>query len=594
MCGIVGAIGEMAITDYLLKGLKRLEYRGYDSAGVALMDTAGELHVTKVAGKIANLVPLVDASIEAVSGIGHTRWATHGPANETNAHPHLSASGRFAIVHNGVIDNYKDLKTHYLSGVTCQSDTDTEVVANLIDHFVSARPEDELGALREALRLLEGSYALAIVDRHHPDRLYAAKEKSPLLIGLAASGNLICSDAMAGIGLTKDFLLIQDGDLAVLTQNEVTVQTLDGETVTRQIRTFDEDEDDLDKGLYPYYMLKEIEEQPAVLRQITTAYEEGVDDLPAIVDEMAQADTIYMVASGTSYHASCVAKKWFEQELGKRVEAHIASEFAYEMPVISARPLFVFLSQSGETADSRHALVQVKAAGYPSLTITNVKGSTLAREATYSLPLLAGREVAVASTKAYTAQLAVMAYLLHRIKGDTQQLLEGLKKVEVAEERLLSQAEKIHELVKANLMDTRNAFYIGRGLDHLAAMENALKLKEISYLQVESFAAGELKHGTIALIEPGTPVIAIVTQPHLAKQTRSNLEEVKARGGRTLTIASSDLAVSGDTVVVEEVPVHLRPFLSVLVGQLIAYYTALEKGYNVDQPRNLAKSVTVE
>ncbi|RLK62909.1 glutamine--fructose-6-phosphate transaminase (isomerizing) [Atopobacter sp. AH10] len=594
MCGIVGAIGNIAIAKYLLKGLQRLEYRGYDSAGIALMDKLGDIHVTKVAGKIANLIPLVDQSVEAVSGIGHTRWATHGPANTENAHPHLSASGRFAIVHNGVIDNYKELKERYLSDVEFLSDTDTEVVANLIDRFVSDNKEDELEGLRKALRLLEGSYALGIIDRKHPERLYAAKEKSPLLVGVADEGHIICSDAMAGISVTKAYLLIQDGDLAILTADDVRIENLSGEVVEREMQRFDEEDSDLDKGLYPYYMLKEIEEQPSVLRHITSLYQEGLEDLPQVLKELEKAETIYMVASGTSYHASCLAKRWFEQILNKRVEAHIASEFTYEMPVISQKPFFIFLSQSGETADSRHALVKVKAAGYPSLTITNVKGSTLAREASYSLPLLAGREVAVASTKAYIAQLAVMAYLVYALKGELPDLLKGLKQVEVAMERLLSQKEAIRDVVKENLLDTRNAFYIGRGLDYLTAMENALKLKEISYLQVESFAAGELKHGTIALIEDGTPVIAIVTQAHLAKQTRSNLEEVRARGGRSLTISSSDLALEGDTVVVDAVPMRLRPFLSVVVGQLIAYYTALEKGYNVDQPRNLAKSVTVE
>ncbi|MGO3171043.1 MAG: glutamine--fructose-6-phosphate transaminase (isomerizing) [Bavariicoccus seileri] len=593
MCGIVGSIGISAPQSYLLKGLHRLEYRGYDSAGIALLNGNGELKLAKTAGKVSDLEPLIDQEFDASIGIGHTRWATHGSATTENAHPHQSASGRFVIVHNGVIDNYLELADTYLKGVTFRSATDTEVIVQLVELFAQTSDTVE-DALLKVLNLLDGSYALALIDITEPDKLYAAKQKSPMLIGVAEDGFIVCSDALAGVQRTNEFIEIHDGELVALTSNDVTISDLEGNTVERESFKVDLTDDTLDKGIYPFYMLKEIEEQPIALRRISEVYshEEAISN--ELLEAVKEADRIYIVACGTSYNSGFVSKSWFERIAQKPAEIHIASEFAYDMPLLSQKPFFIFISQSGETADSRHALLRVNQLGYQSLTITNVKNSTLSREATFTLLLHAGPEVAVASTKAYIAQLAVLGYLIHTLAGSVDTFSHELRQVEVAVERLIAQQEDFETIAEDDLLDTPNAFYIGRGLDHLVSMENALKLKEISYIQTEAFPAGELKHGTIALIEEGTPVIALMTQPNVAAQTRSNLEEVKARGAKAITIVSGDLKTASDTIILDEVPVYLRPFLTVVVGQLLAYYTALHKGYNVDQPRNLAKSVTVE
>lgn len=600
MCGVVGVIGNLNIQEQLIKGLETLEYRGYDSAGIFVMNRETS-SLYKEVGRIEKLKQTVDFEFNASMGIGHTRWATHGPATVENAHPHMSQSQRFVLVHNGVIENYAELKETYLSHVTFYSQTDTEVIVNLVEYFVQQESVSTKQAFTKTLSLLKGSYALALIDQEDSEHLYAAKNKSPLLIGLGKDFNVICSDAMAAISVTSEFIEIHDHEVIVLSSNEVQVETLDGKKIMRDSFKAELDVSDLDKGAYPYYMIKEIEEQPAVIRQLVSQYylSEHSEIEEALLNQLEDSDRIYIVACGTSYHAGLIGKSLFESLLNVPVEVHLASEFAYQLPVFSQKPFFIFLSQSGETADSRQALVKVNELNYPSLTITNVKGSTLSREATHTLLLYAGPEIAVASTKAYTAQIAVLAVLVDHLANYKKQDLpldmqHELSLIASAMESVISEKYEIESWVNQSLMTTRNAFYIGRLSDYAVSMEAALKLKEISYIQTEAFAAGELKHGTIALIEEGTPVIAFVTQSGVDMHTRANIEEVKARGAKATIISSEALSQSGDHFVVPTVNETLSPLVSVVVAQLISYYTALGRGLDVDKPRNLAKSVTVE
>lgn len=602
MCGIVGCIGDNRIQTVILDGLEKLEYRGYDSAGLFIADADGTTQLVKKVGRIVNLREAVDESVPAFAGIGHTRWATHGPATENNAHPHRSQNGRFTLVHNGVIENFSELKETYLSHVNFQSQTDTEVAVNLVEYFSEKEGLSGKEAFRRALKEIRGSFAFGLLDEQAPGVLYAAKHKSPLLVGVGNGFNVICSDAMATISQTDTYLEIKDEELITITKDQVEIETIDGQAVERVPFKAELDADDIEKGAYPHYMLKEMDEQPAVLRRIIKEYtnEAGELEVPSeLLEEIGQSDRVYVVACGTSYHAGWIGKYLLEQLAGIPVEVFLASEFAYHQPILSEKPFFIFLTQSGETADSRQALVKVNEKGYPSLTITNVKGSTLSREATHTLLLHAGPEIAVASTKAYTAQITVMAVLaevLRRTKGRPQtfDMSHELAVIASAIEGVLDEKVVIKELVDQNLLETANAFYIGRYLDYYVAMEAALKLKEISYVQTESFAAGELKHGTIALIEEGTPVIALLSEPVVASHTRGNIEEVKARGAKTMVIAMEGSEREGDDIVLPKVQMELAPLLSVVVTQLIAYYTSLGKGLDVDKPRNLAKSVTVE
>lgn len=601
MCGVVGMVGYGKVAETLITGLEKLEYRGYDSAGIFTFDqTSGQLN--KEIGRIAALKSIVDLQASAQVGIGHTRWATHGPATKENAHPHLSSTGRFVLVHNGVIENYKELKSTYLADVTFHSQTDTEVAVMLVEYFALKEDLSTEQAFLKALTHIQGSYAFGLIDTTTPDVLYAAKNKSPLLVGLSDDCNLLASDAMATIHLTQDYLEIKDKEMVILTAENVTIKNFAGDIIERAPFTAELDASDLEKGAYPFYMIKEIEEQPAVMRRLIQAYK-GEDELfelsADLLDALKLADRLYVVACGTSYHAGWVGKSFFEKLTNKPVECHLASEFAYDMPILSENPFFIFLTQSGETADSRQALVRVNELAHPSLTITNVKGSTLSREATYTLLLHAGPEIAVASTKAYTAQIAVMAIVADALRASMGidspfNMVQALSLISNAMDSILSEKERIETWVNKNLMENRNAFYIGRLSDYYVAMEAALKLKEITYIQTEAFAAGELKHGTIALIEEGTPVFGIITNPVVASHTRGNIEEVKARGAHTMTIVTQNLAVEGDQFVISNVEPLLSPLVSVLPTQLISYYTALGRGLDVDKPRNLAKSVTVE
>ncbi|MDT9027529.1 MULTISPECIES: glutamine--fructose-6-phosphate transaminase (isomerizing) [Rossellomorea] len=600
MCGIVGYIGSSDTKEILLKGLEKLEYRGYDSAGIAVQNDEG-IHVFKEKGRIADLRGIVDESVSSNTGIGHTRWATHGVPSKVNAHPHQSNSGRFTIVHNGVIENYSQLKREYLSDVTFKSDTDTEVIVQLIEKIVEEGNTVE-EAFRQTLMLLKGSYAIALLDSENDETIYVAKNKSPLLVGLGKDFNVVASDAMAMIQVTDQYVELMDKEMVIVTKEKVEIQNLIGEVMERAPYTAEIDASDIEKGTYPHYMLKEIDEQPLVMRKIIQAYQNESNELhidEPIVGAMKEADRVYIIACGTSYHAGLVGKQFIEKSAGIPVEVHVASEFSYNMPLLSKKPLFIFISQSGETADSRAVLVQVKELGHKSLTITNVAGSTLSREADYTLLLHAGPEIAVASTKAYTAQLAVLAILAHvagQACGNNQDfdLVQELGIVATAMEALCDTKEEFEDIAREYLSTTRNCFFIGRSLDFYVGLEGALKLKEISYIQAEGFAGGELKHGTIALIEEGTPIVALATQEEVNLGIRGNVKEVVARGANPCIISMKGLEDEEDRFVIPEVNPLLTPLISVIPLQLISYYAALHRDCDVDKPRNLAKSVTVE
>ncbi|MEG7380003.1 glutamine--fructose-6-phosphate transaminase (isomerizing) [Bacillus subtilis] len=600
MCGIVGYIGQLDAKEILLKGLEKLEYRGYDSAGIAVANEQG-IHVFKEKGRIADLREVVDANAEAKAGIGHTRWATHGEPSYLNAHPHQSALGRFTLVHNGVIENYVQLKQEYLQDVELKSDTDTEVVVQVIEQFVNGGLETE-EAFRKTLTLLKGSYAIALFDNENRETIFVAKNKSPLLVGLGDTFNVVASDAMAMLQVTNEYVELMDKEMVIVTDDQVVIKNLDGDVISRASYIAELDASDIEKGTYPHYMLKETDEQPVVMRKIIQTYqdENGKLSVPGdIAAAVAEADRIYIIGCGTSYHAGLVGKQYIEMWAGVPVEVHVASEFSYNMPLLSKKPLFIFLSQSGETADSRAVLVQVKALGHKALTITNVPGSTLSREADYTLLLHAGPEIAVASTKAYTAQIAVLA-VLASVAADKNGIDIGFDLVKElgiaanAMEALCDQKDEMEMIAREYLTVSRNAFFIGRGLDYFVCVEGALKLKEISYIQAEGFAGGELKHGTIALIEQGTPVFALATQEHVNLSIRGNVKEVAARGANTCIISLKGLDDADDRFVLPEVNPALAPLVSVVPLQLIAYYAALHRGCDVDKPRNLAKSVTVE
>jgi glucosamine--fructose-6-phosphate aminotransferase (isomerizing) len=603
MCGIVGVIGNKKTTDILLNGLEKLEYRGYDSAGIYVNDQNGKDYLVKEVGKISKLENAVSDDVQGLVGIGHTRWATHGTPTVENAHPHFSEDNRFYLVHNGVLTNYEELKNKYLADVKFSSQTDTEVAVQLVDHFAKEGLDGE-AAFRKALGLIEGSYAFAMVDKEQPDRIFVAKNKSPLLIGLGDGFNVICSDAMAMLDQTHQFVEIHDGEVVILKKGSVEISKLDGTAVQRDPYTVDLDASDISKGTYDHYMLKEIDEQPNVMRKISQHYlnDDGTMNIdPKLLDEMKKADRLYIVAAGTSYHAGLVGKNIFEKVADIPVDVELGSEFGYHMPKLSKHPFFIFLSQSGETADSRQVLVKVNEMNLPSLTITNVPNSTLSREATFTMELLAGPEIAVASTKAYTAQIAVEAVLaqaLGQAQGVTAAKDFNVKKqLALAAngiQTIVDEKATIKKLTADFLTDKNDAFYIGRGIDYALSLEAALKLKEISYIHAEGFAAGELKHGTIALIEKDTPVIAYVNDGIGASHTRGNIQEVQARGAHVLVIASQKYAEAGDQIIIPEIDELISPIISVVPAQLIAYYASLARGNDVDKPRNLAKSVTVE
>ncbi|HGD3734550.1 TPA: glutamine--fructose-6-phosphate transaminase (isomerizing) [Streptococcus agalactiae] len=605
MCGIVGVVGNTNATDILIQGLEKLEYRGYDSAGIFVVgDNKSQL--VKSVGRIAELQAKVGDSVSGTTGIGHTRWATHGKPTEGNAHPHTSGSGRFVLVHNGVIENYLQIKETYLTKHNLKGETDTEIAIHLVEHFVEEDNLSVLEAFKKALHIIEGSYAFALIDSQDADTIYVAKNKSPLLIGLGNGYNMVCSDAMAMIRETSEYMEIHDKELVIVKKDSVEVQDYDGNVIERGSYTAELDYlSDIGKGTYPFYMLKEIDEQPTVMRKLISTYANESGDMNVdsdIIKSVQEADRLYILAAGTSYHAGFAAKTMIEKLTDTPVELGVSSEWGYNMPLLSKKPMFILLSQSGETADSRQVLVKANEMGIPSLTITNVPGSTLSREATYTMLIHAGPEIAVASTKAYTAQVATLAFLAKAVgeangKAEAKDfdLVHELSIVAQSIEATLSEKDVISEKVEQLLISTRNAFYIGRGNDYYVTMEAALKLKEISYIQTEGFAAGELKHGTISLIEDNTPVIALISADStIAAHTRGNIQEVVSRGANALIIVEEGLEREGDDIIVNKVHPFLSAISMVIPTQLIAYYASLQRGLDVDKPRNLAKAVTVE
>ncbi|MGO3914302.1 glutamine--fructose-6-phosphate transaminase (isomerizing) [Enterococcus viikkiensis] len=602
MCGIVGIVGNEQATSILVKGLEKLEYRGYDSAGVFVADQQDD-YLIKSQGRIKELADKISADVHGTIGIGHTRWATHGEPSEENAHPHTSQSKRFVLVHNGVIENYDDLKANFLAEDSFYGETDTEIAVHLVEYFVEQGLSTK-EAFRKALAEIHGSYAFGLIDKEDRETIYVAKNKSPLLIGLGNGFNVVCSDAMAMLEQTNQFVEINDGEMVIVTKDHVEIEDQTGNEVQRAPYEAKIDLSDMEKGTYPYYMLKEIDEQPATMRRIISEYTDETGTV-VIGDQLLQSllnsDRIYIVACGTSNNAGWASKQIIEGLANIPVDIHLSSEFGYNMPLLSEKPFFIYLTQSGETADSRQVLVKTNELGYPSLTVTNVAGSTLSREATYTMLLHAGPEIAVASTKAYTAQIAALTILAKAV-GEAKDvaaakafdLTKELGIAANAMDAMIAEKAMIEEIAAEYLATTRNAFYIGRAEDYYVSMEVALKLKEISYIQAEGFAAGELKHGTIALVEEGTPVIGIITESVTAPHTRGNLREVESRGAHTLVIVSEELSKDGDQIILPVVHQFLRPLVSVIPGQLIAYYATLLRGFDVDKPRNLAKSVTVE
>lgn len=600
MCGIVGYIGQKDAREMVITGLKRLEYRGYDSAGICIVNNK-DIGIYKEKGKIKELEQLIDGlEIKGTVGIGHTRWATHGVPNQVNAHPHQSYSGRFTLVHNGIIENYKELKESHVPLVERLSETDTEIVVHLVDHFSQQGLATE-EAFRQVLNLLDGSYALALVDAQAPSTLYAAKNKSPLLAGIGEGENMVASDATAMIHLTNQFKELKDLEYVVFDREQLLIKNYQGEVIERETYSVDWDVSSVEMGQYEHFMLKEIDEQPTVIRNIISKYqdEQGQLSMGQELQGLPLPKRIYIVAAGTSYHAGLIGKPLLEQIAQIPTEVHIASEFLYADQIIEADSLFIFVSQSGETADSRGVLKKIKDQGCRTLTITNVQGSTLYREADYKLLTHAGPEIAVASTKAYTAQIAVLSlfsiYLaqLKGLKGSID-MFQELKTISTAMESLKDMKAQAKQIAEEYLTDHRTCFFIGRLVDFNVCLEGALKLKEISYIQAEGYAGGELKHGPIALIEDGTPVFVLITDQRIAKNTRSNAQEVVARGANTCVISTKGFEEEGDAWVLPRVHPLLTPLVSIIPMQLISYYAALARGCDVDKPRNLAKSVTVE
>jgi glucosamine--fructose-6-phosphate aminotransferase (isomerizing) len=595
MCGIVGFIGNEDVKELLLVGLERLEYRGYDSSGISIITKEKEMLTFKDKGRIKHLRSLVK-DVYAEIGIAHTRWATHGIPSYLNSHPHQTKDGRFSVVHNGVIENVNHLRKQYLREANLVSDTDTEVVAELISYFFKKTQNIE-ETIKTLLQVLEGSYAIVFIDRENSERIYAMKNKSPLLIGNGEDFQMIASDALAMIDKTNRFYQLQDLEYALLERTKIKICNAAGKVVERQPIFIEIDERDVGKGLYEHYMLKEIDEQAVVIRRIIESYrkEEELWIDPEIITSIKAADRIYIIAAGTSYHAGLIGRNLLESLLEKEVSVLIASEFNYHPPLLKGNPVFIFISQSGETADSRAALKEVTRRGYQSIALTNVKDSTLYRETTYQLLMHAGREIAVASTKAYTASITVLAILAHLASENREfPLLRELAKAAGIIELLIEQKASIKKFAEEYLQGKSHCFFIGRAVDYALALEAALKLKEISYIHAEGFAAGELKHGSIALIDQDTPVVVIISEKSVNLPTRANGKEVEARNGKTLYLSMQSVSEESDQLIVPDIHPLLAPLVMIVPLQLFAYYAAYLRGLDIDKPRNLAKSVTVE
>ena len=606
MCGIVGYAGKRSAQDVLLDGLEKLEYRGYDSAGVALAQEGG-IRVVKSKGRLDALRQklAVQALAESSCGIGHTRWATHGEPSDVNSHPH--STPRVSIVHNGIIENYGALKERLAArGYTFESETDTEVLVKLIDSCYHGEP---LQALHEALGMVRGSYALAVLFKDFPDTIFAVKKESTLIVGWGEGENFVASDIPALLKYTRDYSVLEEGDLAVVTAQGIRFYNAFGEPVERQRLTADWDQEAAEKGGYPHFMLKEINEQPAAITAtVSPRVEDGLPDLriPELTDERLRSiGTVHLVACGTAMHAGMVGKAAIETLARVPAEVDIASEFRYRDPILNKDDLVIIISQSGETSDTLAALKLAKSRGVPVLAIVNVVGSSIARAADYILYTYAGPEIAVASTKAYVVQMCVLYLFALRLayargkleEAETKRLTaELLRAGEVIKPRL-DDCEQIKYLA-SRFVNTQSCFFIGRGFDYALSLEGSLKLKEISYVHSDAYAAGELKHGTISLITDGVPVIALATQKQVYEKTISNAKETKSRGARVILFTTKDAVVPegvADYIVrLDEYEDLLMPLQLIVPLQLFAYYMAVLRGCDVDKPRNLAKSVTVE
>ena len=606
MCGIVGYVGKRSAQDVLLDGLEKLEYRGYDSAGVALALDGG-IRVIKSKGRLTQLRQKLAAQALAQSfcGIGHTRWATHGEPSDVNSHPH--STPRVSIVHNGIIENYGILKERLIAkGYTFESETDTEVLVKLID---SCYTGDPLRALQEALAKVRGSYALAVLFRDRPDTIFAVKRESPLIVGWGEGENFVASDIPALLKYTRRYSVLEEGDMAVCTAEGIRFYNEFAEPVQRPVLTADWDMEAAEKGGYPHFMLKEINEQPtAITATVSPRVEDGMPDLriPQLTDEVLRGiGTVHLVGCGTAMHAGMVGKAAIETLARVPAEVDIASEFRYRDPILNPNDLVIIISQSGETSDTLAALKLAKSRGVPVLAIVNVVGSSIARAADYVLYTYAGPEIAVASTKAYMVQLCVLYLFAMRLAYARGRLSEAETR------RYTAQLLRAPEIIKARLadcdqikylasryMNTQSCFFIGRGFDYSLSLEGSLKLKEISYVHSDAYAAGELKHGTISLITDGVPVIALATQKQVYEKTISNAKETRSRGARVLLFTTKDAVVPegvADAVIrLDEYEDILMPLQLIVPLQLFAYYMAVLRGCDVDKPRNLAKSVTVE
>lgn len=606
MCGIVGYVGNRDCADVLVDGLSKLEYRGYDSAGIAVFERE-KIVVEKSKGKLNDLVEKMQQGKKPHGhcGIGHTRWATHGEPSDINSHPH--GNKRVTIVHNGIIENYKQIKEFLISQrYGFESETDTETVAKLLDYYYDGDPVQTIAHMIDEV---QGSYALGIMFRDFPDRIYAVRKDSPLIIGVGENENFIASDVPAILKYTRDYYLLEQNEIAAITADGVVICDNHNRLVEKEVLTADWDIDAAEKGGYEHFMLKEINEQPTAIRTtIAPRIQNGMPYLEesGITGEMLKAfRRIYIVACGTAMHAGLVGKYVIEKLARVEVTVDIASEFRYRNPLITKEDLVILISQSGETADTHAALKLAKERGAATLSIVNVKGSTIARESDHVIYTHAGPEISVASTKAYSVQLSIMyllAFELAYVKGviteqRCRELTEALVSIPDNLKEVLEMKERC-QFIASRLVNSDSLLYIGRGLDYALSMEGSLKLKEISYIHSESYAAGELKHGTISLVTQDMPVIAVATQSDLMDKTISNVVEVKSRGAKVTMICSEDLDVDKNVanhlVKLPKIDDLLMPLLAAVPMQYIAYYTAVLKGCNVDQPRNLAKSVTVE
>ena len=612
MCGIIGFAGKTEAVEVLLDGLERLEYRGYDSAGVAVVSPDGKLQVKKSKGRLSVLRTLLEAEEPMFGGIGigHTRWATHGEPNDVNAHPHVGQEGKIAVVHNGIIENYLEIKNSLIrKGIRFSSDTDTEVIVQLLEYYYK-KYSNLMDAVYAVLNRIKGAYAMGILCSDYPEQMLAARKDAPLLIGYGEEGNYIASDVTALLSHTRTVTYMEDDEVAVITAGKVEIYDSDRTLLEKEKHAIEWDVTAAEKGGYAHFMLKEIMEQPeAVRKTISPRIVDGkivLEELKGTGDFIRNVSRIYIVACGSAYHVGMVGKYTLEKLLHIPVEACLASEFRYSEPLLGESTLVIVISQSGETLDSLAALREAKRRGSKVLSIVNVMGSSIARESDYVLYTWAGPEIAVATTKAYTTQMVLLimlgVYLARELEQIGQEeydaIVEGLLRLPEQIKQVLNELDN-YQKIASRYFNHNSVFYIGRNLDYALGLEGSLKLKEISYIHSESYAAGELKHGTISLIEPGTLVVALATYASLVEKSLSNIVEVKSRGAEVIALTTDKTVntISSQTsemFVIPEVQAILQPVLGVIPLQLFAYYIALNRGCDIDKPRNLAKSVTVE